>query len=41
MTAPDLAGIPIGNSPAQARTRIEEERERWHRIIVSAGIKAQ
>jgi tripartite-type tricarboxylate transporter receptor subunit TctC len=37
----DLAAIPVGNSPAQARARIEEERERWHRIIVSAGIKAQ
>jgi tripartite-type tricarboxylate transporter receptor subunit TctC len=37
----DLAAIPVGNSPAQARARIEQERERWHRIIVSAGIKAQ
>ena len=37
----DLAAIPVGNSPAQALARIEEERERWHRIIVSAGIKAQ
>jgi tripartite-type tricarboxylate transporter receptor subunit TctC len=37
----DLAAIPVGNSPAQALARIQEERERWHRIIVSAGIKAQ
>ncbi len=37
----DLAAIPVGNSPAEALTRIEQERERWHRIIVSAGIKAQ
>jgi tripartite-type tricarboxylate transporter receptor subunit TctC len=37
----DLAAIPVGNSPAQALARIEQERERWHRIIVSAGIKAQ
>ena len=37
----DLAAIPVGNSPAEALARIEQERERWHRIIVSAGIKAQ
>jgi len=36
----DLGAIPVGSSPAQALARIEEERERWHRIIVSAGIKA-
>lgn len=37
----DLAAIPVGSSPAEAAARIEQERERWRRIIVSAGIKAQ
>ena len=32
---------PVGNTPAEAAKRIAEERERWHKIIVSAGIKPQ
>jgi tripartite-type tricarboxylate transporter receptor subunit TctC len=37
----DLSAIPIGSTPAEAAARIAQERERWHKIIVSAGIKAQ
>jgi tripartite-type tricarboxylate transporter receptor subunit TctC len=37
----DMTAVPIGNTPAQAAKRIVEERERWHKIIVSAGIKPQ
>lgn len=36
----DMSAIPIGSSPAEAATRIAQERDRWHKIIVSAGIKA-
>jgi tripartite-type tricarboxylate transporter receptor subunit TctC len=35
----DMTAVPIGNTPAEAAKRIAEERERWHKIIVSAGIK--
>jgi tripartite-type tricarboxylate transporter receptor subunit TctC len=37
----DLTAVPIGSTPAEAQARIEQERERWHRIIVSAGIRAR
>jgi tripartite-type tricarboxylate transporter receptor subunit TctC len=37
----EMSAIPIGSSPADAATRIAQERERWHKIIASAGIKAQ
>jgi tripartite-type tricarboxylate transporter receptor subunit TctC len=37
----EMSAVPIGSSPAEAATRIAHERERWHKIIVSAGIKAQ
>jgi tripartite-type tricarboxylate transporter receptor subunit TctC len=37
----DMSAIPIGSSPAEAATRIAQERERWHKLITSAGIKAQ
>lgn len=37
----DMTAVPIGNTPAEAATRIAQERERWHKIIVSAGIKPQ
>ena len=35
----EMSAVPIGSSPAEAATRIAQERERWHKIIVSAGIK--
>jgi tripartite-type tricarboxylate transporter receptor subunit TctC len=35
----DMTAVPVGNTPAEAARRIAEERERWHKIIVSAGIK--
>ena len=37
----EMSAIPIGNSPAEAATRIAQERERWRKIIAAAGIKAQ
>jgi tripartite-type tricarboxylate transporter receptor subunit TctC len=35
----DMAAVPIGSSPAEAATRIAQERERWGKIIAVAGIK--
>jgi tripartite-type tricarboxylate transporter receptor subunit TctC len=35
----DMTAVPVGNTPAEAARRIAQERERWHKIIVSAGIK--
>jgi tripartite-type tricarboxylate transporter receptor subunit TctC len=35
----DLSAIPIGSTPAETAARIVQERERWHRIITSTGIK--
>jgi tripartite-type tricarboxylate transporter receptor subunit TctC len=35
-----LAATPVGNSPAQMAEFLKEERERWHAVIVKAGIKA-
>ena len=37
----DMTAIPVGNTPAEAATRIAQERERWGKIIATAGIKAQ
>ena len=35
----DLHASPIGDSPADAAIFLKEETERWHNVIVSAGIK--
>jgi len=37
----DMTAIPVGSTPAEAAARIAQERERWHKIIVTAGIKTQ
>ena len=36
----DMSIDPVGGSPAQAAAFIQEEIKRWHKIIVSVGIKA-
>jgi tripartite-type tricarboxylate transporter receptor subunit TctC len=30
---------PVGSTPAETAAFIREERERWRKVIVSAGIK--
>ena len=35
----DLHASPIGDTPADAAAFLKEETERWHNVIVSAGIK--
>ena len=35
----DLSMTPVGSTPAETAAFIREERERWHKVIVSAGIK--
>ena len=35
----DLHVSPIGNPPAEAAAFLKEETDRWHHVIVSAGIK--
>ena len=35
----DLHASPIGDPPADAAAFLKEETERWHNVIVSAGIK--
>src|SRR5262249_45714211 len=37
----EMAAIPIGSTPAEATVRIAQERERWQKIIATAGIKPQ
>ena len=32
---------PVGSTPAETTAFIQEERERWHQVIVSAGIKLE
>lgn len=34
-----LSVTPVGNSPAQAKVFIDQERERWHQVISSSGLK--
>jgi tripartite-type tricarboxylate transporter receptor subunit TctC len=36
-----LSVAPMGSSPADTRTFLERERQRWQRIIVSMAIKAE
>jgi tripartite-type tricarboxylate transporter receptor subunit TctC len=35
----DLSMTPVGSTPAETAAFIQEERERWRKVIVSAGIK--
>jgi tripartite-type tricarboxylate transporter receptor subunit TctC len=35
----DLSMTPLGSTPAETAAFIQEERERWRKVIVSAGIK--
>jgi tripartite-type tricarboxylate transporter receptor subunit TctC len=35
----DLSMTPVGSAPAETAAFIQEERERWRKVIVSAGIK--
>ena len=35
----DLSLTPVGSTPAETAAFIQEERERWRNVIVSAGIK--
>jgi tripartite-type tricarboxylate transporter receptor subunit TctC len=37
----DLTTDPVGNSPAEARKFLDQEIERWGRVIRQAGIKAE
>ena len=37
----DLSMTPVGSTPAETTAFIQEERERWHQVIVSAGIKLE
>jgi tripartite-type tricarboxylate transporter receptor subunit TctC len=36
----DLSHTPVGGSPAETAAFLKRETERWHQVIVSAGIKA-
>ena len=36
----DLSMVPVGSTPAETAAFIQEERERWRKVIASAGIKA-
>jgi tripartite-type tricarboxylate transporter receptor subunit TctC len=35
-----LGGIPVGDTPAQFRTFLEKDMERWARVIKASGLKA-
>lgn len=35
-----VASNPVGNSPEEMAAFLKEERERWHKVITTAGIKA-
>jgi tripartite-type tricarboxylate transporter receptor subunit TctC len=35
----DLTTDPVGNTPAEARRFLDQEKERWGRVIRQAGIK--
>ena len=35
----DLSMTPVGSTPAETAAFIQDERERWRKVIVSAGIK--
>jgi len=37
----DLSMTPVGSPPAEAAAFMQEERERWQKVIVSAGIKPE
>jgi tripartite-type tricarboxylate transporter receptor subunit TctC len=37
----DLTTDPLGNTPAEARKFLDQEKERWGRVIRQAGIKAE
>lgn len=37
----DFSMTPVGSTPAETTAFIQEERERWHQVIVSAGIKLE
>jgi len=36
-----LSCIPVGNSPAEMAVFLKEEAERWHKVIMTAGIKPE
>jgi tripartite-type tricarboxylate transporter receptor subunit TctC len=35
----DMSITPVGSTPAETAAFIKDERERWHKVIVAAGIK--
>jgi tripartite-type tricarboxylate transporter receptor subunit TctC len=37
----DLSVIPVGSSPAETAAVLKQDAERWHAIILSAGIRAE
>jgi len=37
----ELSSTPVGSTPAETAAFIREERERWHKVIVAAGIKPE
>ena len=37
----DRACEPVGNTPAQTRTFVQGEAERWKKVIQTAGIKLE
>jgi tripartite-type tricarboxylate transporter receptor subunit TctC len=37
----DLSMTPVGSTPAETAAFMQEERERWQKVIVSAGIKPE
>jgi tripartite-type tricarboxylate transporter receptor subunit TctC len=37
----DMSLTPVGSSPAETAAFIQEDRERWRKVITSAGIKAE
>jgi tripartite-type tricarboxylate transporter receptor subunit TctC len=37
----DLLATPVASTPAETAAFIKDERERWHKVIVAAGIKPE
>jgi tripartite-type tricarboxylate transporter receptor subunit TctC len=36
-----VSSTPVGSTPAETAALIRQERERWHKVIVAAGIKPE
>jgi len=37
----DLAIIPVGNTPAEAKQYLTDETAKWAKVINTAGVKAE